>query len=331
MPHPPVPNLLQILVLAIIQGAAELLPISSSAHVTIAARIMGKRGSDNQWAFLLIMLHTGTMLAVIVYFRSRWKSLWKQWPALVLATVATGIVGYGLNELLKRFFLHADPGAPPQEVEHLFYQLPLIAAALAVVGIVILAAGLKDHKNPGKRSEIGYWPAAIIGMVQGLALPFRGFSRSGSTISTGLFFGIDRIRAEEFSFALAVILTPVLIVYEGRHLVRHGAPPAGIVAPANVARMPAVAQPKEDTESSEGLAPLILPSLAGMCFSFVAGLFALRWLSRWLERGRWQWFGGYCLIAAAIVLAIHFGLPENASQLAPRELTRVGSTVYNGR
>ena len=60
-------------------------------------------------------------------------------------------------------------------------------------------------------------------MVQGLALPFRGFSRSGSTISTGLFFGIERIRAEEFSFALAVMLTPVLIVYEGRHLIGHGA------------------------------------------------------------------------------------------------------------
>ena len=70
---------------------------------------------------------------------------------------------------------------------------------------------------------MGRWPAIVIGMVQGLALPFRGFSRSGSTISTGLFFGIERLRAEEFSFALAVLLTPVLIVYEGRHLVGHGA------------------------------------------------------------------------------------------------------------
>ena len=195
-------HILQILILAIIQGAAEMLPISSSAHVTIAARLMGfDRGTDNQWAFLLIMLHTGTMLSVLVYFRSRWKSLWKQWPVLALATAATGVVGYGLNELLKHFFLRAEPGAPPQEVEHLFYQLPLIAAALAAVGVVIFVAGLKDHRNPGRREHIGYWPAAVIGMVQGLALPFRGFSRSGSTISTGLFFGIERIRAEEFSFA----------------------------------------------------------------------------------------------------------------------------------
>ena len=126
----PILHLIQILILAIIQGAAEMLPISSSAHVTIAARLMGfDRGTDNQWAFLLIMLHTGTMLAVLVYFRSRWKALWKQWPALALATLATGAVGYGLNELLKHFFLRGSAGSQPQEVEHLFYQLPLIAAA----------------------------------------------------------------------------------------------------------------------------------------------------------------------------------------------------------
>jgi undecaprenyl-diphosphatase len=297
-------HLLQILILAIIQGAAEMLPISSSAHVTIAARLMGfDRGTDNQWAFLLIMLHTGTMLSVLVYFRSRWKALWKQWPTLLLATAATGVVGYGLNEVIKHFFLRGSAGSQPQEVEHLFYQLPLIAAALAAAGIVIIAAGIKDHKTPGRIAEVGRWPAVVIGMVQGLALPFRGFSRSGSTISTGLFYGIERLRAEEFSFALAVILTPVLIVYEGRHLVGHGA---------------AASSPLE------GLAPLILPSLAGMAFSFAAGLVALRWLSRWLERGRWQWFGGYCLIAAVAVLAIHFGMPEKAPESAQ-------STAYSAR
>ena len=56
--------------------------------------------------------------------------------------------------------------------------------------------------------------------------------------------------------------------------------------------------------------PLFAPSLLGMCFSFVAGLIALKWLSGWLEHGRWTWFGYYCLTAAAIVLAIHFGQPS---------------------
>ncbi|HEX4000976.1 MAG TPA: undecaprenyl-diphosphate phosphatase [Pirellulales bacterium] len=282
-------HLLQILVLALIQGAAEMLPISSTAHVTVAARLMNfDHGTDSQWAFLLIMLHTGTMLAVLVYFRARWKLLWKQVPALAVATLATLAVGYVLKELIKHFFLRGAAGKQPQEIEHLFLQLPLIAAALAAAGIVILVAGLKDRKSPGRRSDIGLWPATVVGIVQGLALPFRGFSRSGSTISTGMFFGIDRIRAEEFSFALAVLLTPVVIVYEARQIVGHAA---------------AVSDPQH------GLVPLVLASLAGMVFSFLAGLLALRWLSRWLERGRWQWFGGYCLVAAVAVLAIHFAMP----------------------
>jgi undecaprenyl-diphosphatase len=276
-------HLLQLLILAIIQGAAEMLPISSSAHVTIAARLMGfDRGTDNQWAFLLIMLHTGTMLAVIVYFRKRWKSLWQQGPALILATIVTLAVGYCLNELLKHFFLRGSAGSEPQQVEHLFTQLPLIAGALAAAGIMIIIAGLIDHRRPGKETNIRPFCAAVIGAVQGLALPFRGFSRSGSTISTGMYFGINRMRAEEFSFALAVLLTPVVIIYEGRHLVGHGA------------------------TSNAGLGPILLPGLVGMVLSFFAGLVALRWLSAWLERGRWQWFGVYCLVAAGIVLAIHF-------------------------
>jgi undecaprenyl-diphosphatase len=297
-------HLYQILILAIIQGAAEMLPISSSAHVTIAARLMGfDLGNDNQWAFLLIMLHTGTMLAVLVYFRSRWKSLWKQAPALVLATAATLVVGCGLKVLITHFFLHGSDGKEPDKIEHLFRYLPLIAAGLAAAGITIIAAGWKDHRVPGRQAEIGGWQAAVMGVVQAFALPFRGFSRSGSTISTGLFFGIQRIRAEEFSFTLAVLLTPVVIVYEAREIVVHGAAP------------------------SEGLAPLILPGLVGMCFSFAAGLVALRLLSRWLERGRWQWFGGYCLIAAAVVLAIHFGMPEKAPQAAQAQLTRIGAAA----
>jgi len=271
------PHLLQLLLLAVIQGAAEMLPISSTAHVTIAAQLMHyERGSDYQWAFLLIMLHTGNMLSVLIYFRSRWSSLWKQWRELLLATLATLAVAGTIALALKHFW--------GLELEQLFNRIPLIAAALAAVGALILAAGLKDGKSPGRLAKIGYLPAAVIGIVQGFVPPFRGFSRSGSTISTGLFFGIERARAEEFSFALAVLLTPVVIAYEAKHLIGHAS-----------------------ADPSAGFGPILLPSLLGMAFSFVAGLIALRFLSRWLERGRWQCFGIYCLIAAAI-LGVHFYL-----------------------
>ena len=129
-----------------------------------------------------------------------------------------------------------------------------------------------------------------IGAVQGLAMPFRGFSRSGSTISAGMLLGIFRSRAEEFSFALAVILTPVVVAREVWMLVKQHSPAAGAAERA----------------VQTSLAPLFLPGLVGMVFSFVAGLVALAWLSKWLEQGRWKFFGYYCFLAAAVVLAMSF-------------------------
>jgi undecaprenyl-diphosphatase len=280
-------HVLQIVVLAIVQGLAELLPVSSSAHVTIVARLIGfDMGSDAEadvrWAFLVIMLHTGTMFAVLIFFWSRWKPLLKQIPALVLATAATGFIGFGLKLLIERLFLIDPKAASPQEIEHLFRNFPLMAASLFAAGILIIVAGLKDRGSSDGDERIGAPRSLIIGVVQGLCLPFRGFSRSGSTISTGMLLGIGRIRAEEFSFALAVLLTPAIIGYEGLKLVK-----------------------QHVTEAS--LAPLFLPGLIGMCFSFAAGLLALRWLSRWLEKGKWVCFGYYCVVAALVVLAVHYG------------------------
>ena len=121
----------------------------------------------------------------------------------------------------------------------------------------------------------------IIGAVQGLCLPFRGFSRSGATISTALVLGVARRRAEEFSFALAVVITPAIIIKEALRAYK--------------------AQAAAAMSHRDMLMHLALPSLFGMALSFVAGLIALRWLSRWLEHDRWHLFGAYCLVAAAVV------------------------------
>ena len=119
--------------------------------------------------------------------------------------------------------------------------------------------------------------------MQGLCLPFRGFSRSGATISTGLILGLPKQKLEEFSFALAVVLTPPVIAKEALRLV------------------------KAHALSGQGsVLHLFVPGLVGMVLSFIAGLLALKWLSRWLEGGRWKFFGFYCLVAAAGVLLIHF-------------------------
>jgi undecaprenyl-diphosphatase len=277
----------QILILALIQGACELLPVSSSAHVIAAEKLMGLNPSSPEMTMLLVMLHTGTMFAVIAYFWRGWKRDFfastgqTQWFAIQVigATICTGIVGYGLKIIIEKVFMR---GVEHAEIENLFSNLPLIACALAAVGILIIYAGLNEQKTP-RHSEIQPQHSFWIGIVQGLCLPFRGFSRSGATISTGLILGLPKQKLEEFSFALAVVLTPPVIAQEAHRLVKAHA-----------------------LSGQDSVLHLFVPGLVGMVLSFISGLLALKLLSRWLEGGRWKFFGFYCLAAAAGVLLIHF-------------------------
>ena len=280
------PTLIQIVILGLIQGAAELLPVSSSAHVIVAEKLMGLDPADPAMTFLLVMLHTGTMFAVIAYFWPAWRKSFfgssAQFVAMVKRVVAalacTGAVGYPLKLLIEKVWLG---GGQHAELEQLFSSLPLIAGALLGVGILILVAAFRTKTDPG-RTDLSYRASCWIGAIQGVALPFRGFSRSGCTISVGLLAGVGRRAAEEFSFALAVAITPLAIAQEFHRLWKVH-PEA--VHPAHLLAM-------------------MQPGLAGLGCSFVAGLLALRWLSRWLEAGRWQYFGYYCVAASAVILAL---------------------------
>jgi len=279
-------DLLHVFILAVIQGLAELLPVSSSAHVILAEKLMGFDPSAPNMTFLLVMLHTGTMFAVIVYFWHSWKKTYfSDWASfkhrawyVLLATAMTGVLGLLLQSLIKHVFFG---GASSFEIEHLFSNAKLMAAALAAAGVLIILSSRLDR---GQQGDVRLPSAIIIGAVQALCLPFRGFSRSGATISTGLFLGISRQKAEEFSFALAVVLTPAVIAKELLRLLH--------------------AQQTTTGTAHLTLSSLFLPSLFGMVFSFLTGLLALKWLSAWLEHGRWYLFGIYCLAFSGVVLAL---------------------------
>ena len=282
----------QVIVLGTIQGLTELLPVSSSAHVVVAEKLMGLDPSSPEMTLLLVMLHTGTMFAVIVFFWSRWRraisagqSLGNYVVLLAIATVITGVIGEALIKVIEKVWMR---GTPNSEVEQLFSHLELIAPALALVGVLILAAGLFGKSNSSASNTasndggLNAKRAGLIGAVQGLCLPFRGFSRSGATISTAMLAGVDRARAEDFSFALAVILTPLAVGREALRLMKF-----------------------EHTGAGAGLASVAGVSVLGFFCAFLAGLLALKWLSKWLEGGRWYWFGIYCLLAAAAVGFLH--------------------------
>ena len=284
-------SLLNVIILAIVQGLAELLPVSSSAHVVVAEKLLGLDPSSPPMTLLLVMLHTGTMFAVIVYFWRQWlNTYFRSGPAfkafavrVIFATVLTAVIGELIIKIIEMTLLR---NVPHSEIEDLFSHLEFIAPALAAAGVIILVAGLYEKRNsarsPAATDDLTLRQAGLIGMVQGLCLPFRGLSRSGATISTGMLLGVTKERAEAFSFALAVVITPPVVGREVLRLMRsaheNGAADLGSVA---------------------------LLSMFGAVIAFFAGLLALKWLSRWLESGRWYLFGIYCLAASAAVIILY--------------------------
>jgi undecaprenyl-diphosphatase len=289
-------SILHVIILAIVQGLAELLPVSSSAHVVVAEKLLGLDPTTPQMTLLLVMLHTGTMFAVIVYFWNQWKKTYfsssdafkRFLIRLVWASLLTAVIG---EVIIKAIEKTAFKGASKGEIELLFGRLDLIAPALAAAGLLILLAGLMEKRRMGAHEQVygdsvTMRQAGWIGAIQGLCLPFRGFSRSGATISTGMLTGASKERAERFSFALAVVLTPPAVGREVLRLVKasHEATAAG--API-------------DLHGS------MVMGLLGALFAFLAGLVALKWLSSWLEEGRWYLFGIYCLVASVVVFGLY--------------------------
>ena len=294
-------DILKVILLAIVQGLAELLPVSSSAHVDVAEKLMHLDPSSPQMTLLLVMLHTGTMFAVIAYFWKTWvKTYFASMDVFMRfairaawATILTVIIGFGLKTLIEHTMFKGQPKA---EIEQLFGRLDLIAPALAAAGLMILIAGLLERRQlqmasatskiDSPHTSVTMGQAGWMGFVQGLALPFRGFSRSGTTISAGMLTGANKERAERFSFALAVILTPGVVAQEGLRMLKdvHAQAALGVVV---------------DLKGS------VITSLLGAFFAFLAGLVALKWLSSWLESGKWYLFGIYCLVASVVVFYLH--------------------------
>jgi undecaprenyl-diphosphatase len=284
-------SLLNVIILGIVQGLAELLPVSSSAHVVVAEKLLGLDPSSPPMTLLLVMLHTGTMFAVIAYFWRQWlNTYFRSGPAfkgfavrVIIATALTAVIGELIIKIIEMTLLR---NVPHSEIEDLFSHLEFIAPALAAAGVIIIAAGLhekrKSARSPAESDDLTLRQAGLIGMVQGLCLPFRGFSRSGATISTGMLLGVLKERAEAFSFALAVVITPPVVGREILRLMRS--------AHAN---------------GTADLGSVALMSMFGAVIAFFAGLLALKWLSRWLESGRWYLFGIYCLAASAAVFVLY--------------------------
>lgn len=269
-------SVLEAVIVGIVQGLTEFLPVSSSAHIVYAEHFLGiKEGGVD----LAIMVHLGTLVAVFVamwyrispvvsdtlagigdtaHGRSPWHREGFRWAAYIVgATVPAGVLGVLFEDPLKETF--GDP-----------WRTSLL---LLVTGLILFAtAFVRDNKR-----DLGWGNTLAIGFAQALAI-LPGISRSGSTISMGLFAKIERQRAAEFSFLLSI---PVILGGTVIHV-------AGMVKDAGFS------------------APFNPPLLAGLAAAAVAGFFAIRVLLAFVKKGAFHWFAVYCWVVGGAG-AFYFG------------------------
>lgn len=270
-------TIFQAVILGIVQGLTEFLPISSSGHLVLFPWLLNWR-IETQAAFIFdVLVQLGTLVAVVAYFRhdltrligAALRGIVTKKPfahpearlawLLVLATVPAALAGV----LLK------------QTVEAAFNSPSAAAAFLIFTGVVLLAVDrLVKAGGSLAMQDVTLGNVVWIGAAQVLSL-FPGISRSGMTISAGLSAGLDRVSAARFSFLMAV---PVMIG-------------AGLIAMLDLLEMQnAVTQ---------------IPTLiGGFVSAAIVGYFSIRWLLRFLSRGRLSIFAVYCFTAGAISILL---------------------------
>lgn len=213
-------NLIQAILMGIVQGLSEFLPISSSAHLVFTSNFYKVfKGieivqTSNEEVFFDIMVHLGTLIAVIIFFR---KDIIKIIKAMINAIKTKD---WSDNEakiglyIIVGTFLTICLALPINEIaEKLVYSPVIVGILLFITGFTLLYSEYKSKKIEEKKSEVDLKSSIFIGLAQGLAaLP--GFSRSGWTIATGLFFGLDRVTAARYSFLLSIpIILGASMVY----------------------------------------------------------------------------------------------------------------------
>lgn len=247
-------SFLSALLLGLVQGLSEFLPVSSSAHLVLAESLLGYRSPG---VLLEAVVHLATVLVTVVYFRQRFVTLalgfWREGAARRLARM-----------LFVAFLITSAIGLVLQQWIVAAFESPAFAAGmLLLTAVVLLSSRLAPAAGSEDVFKISWKAAALVGVAQGLAV-FPGLSRSGTTIVAGLWGGMGRGAAAEFSFLLAA---PTILAASLYGLWRE--PDLGAVA----------------------VGPMLLAGVA----SFASGLLVVHWFMRWLRRGRLEWFAAYCI------------------------------------
>lgn len=273
-------NGLEALILGLVQGLTEFLPVSSSGHLMIGKALLGVEVAED--LVFEVTVHAATVLATLVVFR---KAIWGYLRDLLPVRVdgrKRFVYNDGVDYLLKIgvsmlpvfvvgvFFKDA--------VTALFSSMTVVGCCLIVTALLLLLsdrplkrAGKKTEPGAAPRNGISYWQAFVVGLGQSVAV-LPGLSRSGTTISTGLLYGVRRDVMAQFSFLM--VLIPIL-----------GEAFLDIVS-------------GEAAASHTGMLPLLI----GFAAAFLSGLFACKLMIALVKKARLGWFALYCLIVGVLTL-----------------------------
>ena len=270
-------DIVQAIILGIVQGIAEFLPISSSGHLTIFQAILQEgresaSGLVDENLYMNVALHLGTLISIVIVYRYQIRNLlssWKLCLAIVLATIPVGIIGMAFKDTLE-----------------LIFTTPLFAGVFLILTAILLLLGQRlEEQSVGIKapvtdmtetpmSEVTLWQALGVGFFQALAI-LPGVSRSGSTIAGGLMLKMERPQAATFSFLIAI--------------------PA--IGGAAVLTM------KDILELNNTSHLNFLPLLIGLITAAVVGWLSLRFLLRIIAKGKLHWFAIYCWLVGIVTIA----------------------------
>lgn len=255
---------IEALILGIIQGLTEFLPVSSSGHLEIAKYILGDTSVPEESMLMTVVLHAATAMSTIFVFRKD------------IAEIIRGLFQFKWNEetiFSLKIIVSMVPAAFvgvffKDEIESLFGgRLLLVGSMLLVTAILLLLADQAKITD----KKVTYWSAFIIGVSQAIAI-MPGISRSGATISTSVLLGVDRSKAARFSFLMVV---PLILGAMAKDLMSG-----------------------EITYTSEQLMPLSV----GFVAAFFTGILACTWMIALVKKAKLSWFALYCFIIGSIAI-----------------------------
>lgn len=264
-------TILQSIILGVIQGATEFLPVSSSAHLNLFPWVFGWQQMPESFD---VALHIGTLLAIVIYFFKDWiklivggynqvvkkkKSLdGKIFWYLVIATIPAGILSLVLDKISEKLF-----------EGNLNIEMLVIAITLIIMGIILYIVDKKSKSNI-KYEKMTLKQSVLIGTSQALAAAFPGVSRSGITMTVARALGVERESAARYSFLLATPITFAAALF--------------------------------DLGSFE----INLPFFVGIISSFIVGIFIIKFLLEYLKKGSFKIFAIYRIIIGIIVIGLFF-------------------------